>query len=306
MRFLPAVVIVATSLLLVGSASGSTSTRSAKCSSGDLNDQYQSSLTITGVCYVVNGSSVTVDGDLTVAKGAMLDAISPGGSAILGSALPGNLTVKGNITVKGGAALLLGWCIEPNQGYGYHNCDTSQLGSADDHVGGNIISMNALAVIVHNVQVSGGITVSGGGGGDTCTTPSLFTEDTDPAVNGTQSIGYDFSPQNYSDLESNTVGKSIKVTGLESCWFGALRDSVTGNFVFSDNTISNVDGNEVVGNEIKSNMTCLGDSPPVQFGDSGSGSNLVSGKAKGECGFNVMQFDPYYEGGVTLPISVQG
>ena len=67
--------------------------------------------------------------------------------------------------------------------------------------------------------------------------PGLFLEDTDPAVNGSQSVGYDFSAVNYSDLESNTVGKGVRVSGLQSCWFGGLRNVVTDNFVFSHNTI---------------------------------------------------------------------
>ena len=82
LKLFPAVVLVASSLVAAGSATGA-SALSSTCSSGDLTGTYPSSLTITGVCYVVNGSSVTVDGNLTIATGAMLDAISPGGSALL-------------------------------------------------------------------------------------------------------------------------------------------------------------------------------------------------------------------------------
>jgi hypothetical protein len=283
LRLLPAVVLLTTGVIMAGGSSAASASSPSTCSSGDLTGTYESSLTITGVCYVVNGSSVTVDGNLTVTQDAMLDAISPCGSALLGSALPGNLTVTGNIDVKRNGALLLGWCTEPNQGYGYENCDASKLGSADDHVGGSLTSVGALAVIVHNVQVSGGISLSGGGGGVKCATPTLFAEDSDPAVNGSQSVGYDFSPLNYSDLESNTVGKSVHVTGLSSCWFGALRDAVAHNFVFTHNTMSSSDGNEVVGNEIAGHMGCKDNSPAVQFGDSGASPNVVSGTATGEC-----------------------
>jgi hypothetical protein len=276
--------MLATSLIVVGTGTteASANTKSSRCSGGDLSGTYQS-LRITGLCYVVNGSSVTVDGDLTVAPGAMLDGISPGGTALLGSALPGNLAVTGSIKVLKGAALLLGWCTEPNQGVGYENCDASKTGSADDTVGGSILAAKALAVIVHNVRVSGSINVSGGGGGVQCVTPALFSADTDPAINGSQSVGYDFSPVNYSDLESNTVGHSIRVVGLGACWFGALRDAVAKNFTFSNNTMSSSDGDEVVGNDIEGNMKCLGNSPAVQYGDSGSGPNLVDGKATGQC-----------------------
>ena len=316
LKFLP-VALMASAVLVGCTGAGASAKVSAKpsvspsaksaskCSGGDLSGTYSSGLTITGVCYIPNGNSVTVDGNLTVAKGAMLDAISPGGTGVLGTALPGNLDVTGSIKVSSGAALLLGWCTEPDQGYGYENCDSSKLGSSDDSVGGNITSSGALAVIVHNVDVSGGITLSGGGGGDNCTKPALFTQDTDPAVNGSVSIGYDFLALNYSDLESNTVSKNVSVTGLKSCYFGGLRDDVAGNFVFSHDTTSNADSNEVIGNEIHHNVSCVGDSPAVQFGDSGSGPNVVSDKASGQCGFDVMKWDEDYEGGVTIAISVK-
>lgn len=283
LRLFPVVGLTALTMIVAGRTTEASAVSPATCANGDLTGTYHTGLTVTGLCYVVNGTSIVVDGSLTVAPGAMLDAISPGGNALLGSALPGNLTVTGSIAVKPGGVLLLGWCTEPNQGYGYENCDASKQASADDHVEGNITAVRALAVIVHNVEVSGGIKLSGGGGGVTCSTPALFSEDSDPAIAGTQSVGYDFSPVNYSDLESNTVGRSVQVTGLHSCWFGALRDSITKDFTFSHNTMSDSDGDEVVGSEVHHNMICRDNSPPVHFGDSGSGPNIVSGKATGEC-----------------------
>ena len=281
-RLFPVISLMTSSMIMVGNASASAATP-ATCTGGNLSGTYRSSLTVTGLCYLVKGTSIVVDGGLTVASGAMLDGISPGGTELLGSALPGNLTVKGSVEVKTGGALLLGWCIEPNNGTDTENCDKNKLSYAHDRVRGNITAVDALSVIVHNVRVSGRIRVTGGGGGVQCTTPALFSEDTDPAVNGTQSIGYDFSPVNYSDLESNTVGGSVSVTNLDSCWFGALRDSVRGDFTFNNNTMSDPDGDEVVGNTIHHNMSCTGNSPEVQFGDSGSGPNIVSGTATGEC-----------------------
>jgi hypothetical protein len=75
----------------------------------------------------------------------------------------------------------------------------------------------------------------------------------------------------------------MHVTSLHSCWFGALRDSVSKDFVFNGNTMSDPDGDEVVGNEIDHHMGCADDSPAVQFGDSGSGPNVVGETATGEC-----------------------
>jgi hypothetical protein len=108
LKLMPAIVLPALGVIVAGNAGAASAGSPATCSSGDLTGTYHSSLTITGLCYLVNGSSVSVDGNLTIAQGAMLDAISPGGSALLGSALPGNLTVTDTITVKHRAALLLG------------------------------------------------------------------------------------------------------------------------------------------------------------------------------------------------------
>jgi hypothetical protein len=47
--------------------------------------------------------------------------------------------------------------------------------------------------------------------------------------------------------------------------------------------MSDPDGDEVVGNEIDHHMGCADDSPAVQFGDSGSGPNVVGETATGEC-----------------------
>ena len=282
-RGLLAVVLVAGGTL-VGHIGAGAAASPSTCAGGDLAAGTYPSLTITGLCYLPNGVSVTVDGNLTISSGAMLDAISPGGTALLGSALPGNLTVTRDISVDSNAVLLLGWCIEPNAGVGYENCDPSQLASSDDKVGGSISAMDALVVIIHGVRTSGNLTIRGGGGGSSlCVLPSLFSEDTDPAVNGSQTVGYDFEAVNYSDVESSTIAGNAQVENLNACWFGAVRDTVHGNFIFRDNTTLSGDGNEVVGNQVKRNMSCERNAPAVQFGDSNASPNQVNGKATGQC-----------------------
>jgi len=263
------------------------------CGKGDsLSSGTYPSLTIRhGVCYLPTGVDVTVSGNLNVASGAMLDAISPGGTGMLGSALPGDITVEGNITVDREGALLLGWCTEPGGAatQGYENCDKNQTGASTDLVDGNIVSRGAMAVIIHGVHVMKAIRIERGGGGEgqnACTiTPNLFLDDSDPGINGSQSTDYDFSPVPYSDIESTTAA-DINVTGLRTCWFGALRDVVTGNFVFDNNVQVSNDANEVDDNQVDGNMTCRHNSPEVQQGDSGAAPNTVDGHVHGECRAN--------------------
>lgn len=256
------------------------------CTGGNLASGTYTSLTVSGECYIPDGTTVTVTGNLIVSAGAMLDAVSPGGagsSALLGSALPGTLVVNGNISVGRGAALLLGWCVEPNGGSGSENCDRNEQSSPGDSVSGNISATGAESVIIHGVSVGGSVVINGGGGGVQCVTPTLFSDDSDPAINGSQSIGYDFDPVNYDDLESSTIGRGVIVENLNSCWFGAVRDDVTRSFTFDHNTMADGDGDEVVGNAVGLSMACVGNSPAVQFGDSGAAPDVVAGSATGQC-----------------------
>ena len=228
------------------------------CHGGVIAPGTYGSVTIAGTCYVPSGV-VTIDGNLTLAPGSLLDAVSPesGGP---GSSLPGDVYVSGNVTVGQGAALGLG-------------CSPSICeDSTNDSVGGNLTAVNALAVIVHGVTIGGNATVTGGGGGVTCDSPPLF--DTDPNLSG--------SPA-YGDFENNTIRGNLTVLDLQSCWLGALRNQVGGNANFSDNTLADPDANELLDNDVTQNMVCLNDSPAVQVGDSGAPPNVVDGFAVGQC-----------------------
>ena len=106
-----------------------------------------------GTCYALG--TVDVHGGLTVAPGALLDALSPASGGV-GSGLPGTVNVAGGIRVGAGAALLLG-C-------GPSDCNPP-LGPTDDRVAGGIVAVDALAVIVHSATIDGGVSIIGGGGG---------------------------------------------------------------------------------------------------------------------------------------------
>jgi hypothetical protein len=263
LRIAPAALLggfsVGVGLLGVGAVTaGALQPATYTCRGGVIAPGTYGSVTVAGTCYVPSGA-VTIHGNLTLAPGSLLDAVSPA-SGGPGSSLPGDVYVSGNVTVGQGAALGLG-C-------GPSICEDS----TNDSVGGSLTAVNALAVIVHGVTIGGNATVTGGGGGVTCDSPPLF--DTDPNLAG--------SPA-YGDFENNTIRGNLSVLDLQSCWLGALRNQVGGNANFSNNTLADPDADELLNNDVTQNLVCLNDSPAVQFGDSGAPPNVVGGFAVGQC-----------------------
>ena len=283
------------------------------CTGGSIPSGTYSSILVTGRCSVPAGL-VSVDGDLRVAPGALLDAMTPAGFPIAPANLPGIVQVGGNLMVGRGAILILGCdlailCSPGNSTYpapGLYPGSPIGFSNPGDIVAGNIVSTGGLAVIVHSVKIGGNASLLGGGGGPTqlsggpgsgaCFNPALFP----PLWNETvlaQNPGFPIPV--YSDFEENSIGGSLTIKGLQSCWTGALRNKIGGNLIDLNNTWGDPDADEVLGNLVSGNIICFGNNAAVQFGDSGGASNVVSGQALGQCGFNVI--DPVSG----LPISVK-
>ena len=108
---------------------------------------------------------------------------------------------------------------------------------------------------------------------------------------------------------SSSVGGNLTVTGLRSCWFGALRNNLRNSALVAGNTMADPDAMEVVSNTVRHSLSCLGNSPAVQYGDSVGTPNVVRRWATGECGFNVFQPNPARTktspAGPLTPISVR-
>jgi hypothetical protein len=265
-----------------------------ECTGGNIAPGDYGSVVVKGVCYVPSGV-VNIHGNLTIAPGALLDAVSPA-SGGPGTALPGTVNVTGSINVWAGAVLGLG-C-------GPSVCNPP-LGATDDHVGGSITGHGALAMLIHSTTIAGSVSLLGGGGGrdvegvpasNQCfalPAPAPWSEN--PNLTGTPP---------YSDLEGNTIGGGVKVIGLESCWFGALRNVVHGNVFVAHNSMGDADANEVVQNNITGNIACFDNVVPIEYGDSGATPNEVGGSASGECGFDVLSDDPMLPPGVHQHISI--
>ncbi len=132
-------------------------------------------------------------------------------------------------------------------------------------------------MIVHDSSIGGDAVQSGGGGGLSCAPSGVFAN---------------FGSPVYSDYEDSTIGGNLRVTGLNTCWFGALRVTVGGSATFSDNTFADPDAMETLTNTIAGNLICSGNDPVVHYGDSGASPNVVAGYGTGECAFGVTQPSP--------------
>jgi hypothetical protein len=253
----------------------------AGCTGGSLPGGTYSQVTINGVC-LVNAGPVTVTGNLVVTPGSAL--VAAFGLNDMTQSGNSNLTVDGNLTVDTAGELILG--CEPN----FFPCldDNSNTLTGTATVGKNLTGSGALAMIVHASSIMGNVSESGGGGGPTCVPSGPLANKIGPP---------------YSDFENNTVGRNLSISGVQTCWLGALRNKVDGNFNASGNVTFSEDGNELVSNTIAGNMNCSANSPAVEFGDSMGVSNIVGHKATGQCGFNVLAANPEPNGPLT-PISV--
>jgi hypothetical protein len=205
-------------------------------------------LTIRGQDYVPKGS-LTVRGNLTIAPGACLDAFSLA-----------KVHVGGNVFVDKAATLALG-------------CSPGALGppiqppcfnkTTTDTVGGNIVANQPLTMYL-TANTIGGNVISNGGG------PGLGAPPTTPYTN--------------FPIKENSIGGNLMVQGWQGAWMGVLRNTVLGNVIIMNNKSAiNPDSTEVVTNTIGGNLSCTGNSPAAQVGDSGGSPNTVAGNKLGEC-----------------------
>jgi hypothetical protein len=239
---------------------------------GVLAGRYPGNVIVKGLCVVDAGPAIVKD-NLTIAPGGALlanfalnDATQDGFSS---------LTVAKNVVVGRGATLILG-------------CEAAFSPCADDMgtpptlqsrgtVGGSLFATGSLGVLMHNSSVGGAVTEQGGGGGLSCQPKGIFKLFKSPV---------------FSDYEDNVIGDSLIVSGLRSCWLGALRNAVHGSLIFTINKMADPDANEVTQNDVNRSLTCQGNTPAVQYGDGHSTPDVVSGRATGQCGFSRLAPNP--------------
>src|ERR1700691_1026279 len=273
-------------------------------------------VTIAGTC-LVDAGNVNIAGNLTIADGASL--VADFGMNDRTDSGTSNLTVLGSVLVEFGGSALLGcyplqvtlWggpppslfttpdfpCIDDPNAFPVSGISTPTL-SATEYIGGNLISYDALGVVVHNATVRGNVEEYGGGNGTAFNPVGIFAVYI--AGGPAQSNGLDepIALPAYYDYANVSVGGNMTVTGMDEDWYGIDRDTVHGNLTDTDNTTAQ-DGNEDFNNTVYGNLVCSGNSAAVEYGDSNGEPNKVGGNAVGECGFNVLLQIP-------SPLSVPG
>jgi hypothetical protein len=229
------------------------------------------SMTVTGFCYMQG--SVQINGRLTIAPGAGLDAAVFFGFPPFLYGQPCNVTVSvsGGIQVGQNGVLYLG-----NSG------DTGCQSNSNDIVNGGLRASNADEVVVHGTTINGGFSAQGGGGAASC----------EPTLR------FPFGP--YTNIEASTVNGGVSVSGLNTCWIGIILNNVMGNVRINNNETSDTDAIEVGQNTINGGLACAGNflnpavppdptpnapnGVPTNFFDlAGPFPNTVTGGETGQC-----------------------
>ncbi len=193
---------------------------------------------VRGFCVVPAGPA-TVDGSITVeGKSALLAAFGLNDSS---------LTVTGQVRVRANGVAILG-CL-PSSFACFDDPDPSNPTlSSHDVVGGDLKASKALGVIVHNTEIAGNVDEYGGGGGVTCDPSGAFAEFGSPA---------------YSDFEDTTIGGSLVVNHVASCWMGFARLDVAGDMAIRNSNFADPDAIEVLSNHISGNLFCHNNTPTM-------------------------------------------
>jgi hypothetical protein len=255
---------------------------------GVLAGTFRGNVVIKGVC-AVNGGAAVIKGNLILAPGSVLNAtFALNDVAGTGTS---SLTVRGNILVRSGATLGMG--CEPNfmPCTDDPNAGTGGTLTGQNRVSGSVLASRALGVIIHASKIGGNVIILGGGGGVTCAIPA-------------SGIFHLLGSPVFTDAEDNSIGGSLAIAQLRTCWMGALRNHVRGSLFTAHNTMADPDANEVLANHVRGDIACFKNHPATQYGDSMSSPNRVRGRAFGECGFNVRKPNPAPSGPLE-PISVK-
>jgi hypothetical protein len=142
-----------------------------------------------------------------------------------------------------------------------------------------VIEHAPLGVVIHSARIRGSVIQSGGGGGLKCVPEGAFALLHAPV---------------YSDYEDSTIGGSLIVRDLKSCYLGVARLHVGHNASFTDDTLADPDAIEILANRIAGNLRCTADShvwdsaedrtnPQGQLYPRTPQPNRVRGRRLGQC-----------------------
>jgi hypothetical protein len=157
----------------------------------------------------------------------------------------GGVTIRNGLFVGAGATFVLG---------------SEEAPGDNGTISGGVHSTDAASVQIHFMTINGGMDLRGGSG----------------------PFGGPFGIT-WNAIEDNAINGHVTVIGYNGFWFGFIRNSVKGSVTLNDNVLEDPDGNEYVTNTIQGSLSCFGNSPAPQVGDSEGEPNQVSGAKIGQC-----------------------
>ncbi len=216
-------------------------------------------VTVGGACLVPPGSTVIVNGGLTVTSGGFLVA-----AAVFDGICNRSITINGGVSVEAGGSLVLG----DGQGSG---C----VPNTHTVVNGGLQANGAIDLIIHGVVANGGITSVGGGDHGPCN----FGAPTGPT---------------YLTVEDSQVQGGVSISGYNACWLGFARNTIVGGAQLMNNVLDDPDAMEILDNTIYGGLACFGNTAggvprATNQGDVGPGGSLVTepntvrGQETGQC-----------------------
>jgi hypothetical protein len=217
------------------------------CSGGLIQSNTYSSFTVTGNCMFAAGAVVQINGNLTVADGAILNDHAASAAEV---------HITGNVSVGRGAILGLGTYTTPGR-----------LGV--DTVGGNVIANHPRTLYLGSMTVGGNVISIGGGLASTSAADFRNFPIKDNVIHGNLVVlGWQGG---WIGLIRNHVGGNVIFMNNRS----HSSDAGPG---------TDEDSSEVQTNVIGHNLICFGNSPAAQVnpGDGGQ-PNDVGGRAIGQC-----------------------
>jgi hypothetical protein len=253
-------------------------------SPGVLSGNYKSGVVVKGFCFVNAGPARVV--------GLLKLAPRSGVAASFGHR-NSHLTVNGDVLVGRGATLFLG--CNPKSSPCFDDSQSHPTLTSKGRVTGSVTETAPLGVVIHSTTIGGNITETGGGGGLSCAPPfpPPFSQTMSPV---------------FSAYEDSSVLGNIDVTGLHSCWVGVANVRVGGNLRFRSDKLGDPDAIEILGNNVRKNLICVGNTSVWDSAENPSNPmgalfprmaqpNKVHGARVGQC----VKSSPLTQGGPSGP-----
>ncbi len=157
----------------------------------------------------------------------------------------GGVTIRNGLFIRQGATFVIG--------------DDQHIVNNGTIIGG-VHATNAMNVQIHSMTILDGVDIQGGSG----------------------PFGGPFDVT-WNTIEDNYIRGPVTMNGYNGFWMGFIRNKVVGSVTLTNNHLIDDDGNEYVTNVISGNLSCSGNSPAPQIGDSEGSHNIVSGSKLGQC-----------------------